>query len=106
MTDQGQTPQTFDFGARPEWNADSPQPHNDRFDIHEIRRRLPGSFIPDDLPAPAEPVPEAVEQEPAPVPPPPPQRPAQNPEKTCRICLSGVEDGIYDWFDGMLIQDD
>jgi hypothetical protein len=102
MTDQGPTPETFNFGARPAWNADSPQSHNDRFDINEIRRRLPGSFIRDDPSAPAEPVPEVVEEEP--VAPPPPQ-PAQNPEKTCRICFAGAEDGIFEHFGLTLIQD-
>lgn len=100
MTEQGQTPQTFDFGARPAWTADSPQSPNDRFDIHEIRRRLPGSFVRDD-PPPAQPVLEVEEEPPAPAPP----QPAQNPEKTCRICLSGPEDGICGRFGLMLIQD-
>jgi len=88
MTDQGQTPQTLNFGARPAGHADSPQPQNDRFDIRDIRRRLPGSFVRDD-PLPAEAVPEAEQAAPGPRPQPP-----QNAEKTCRICLSGADDGI------------
>jgi len=94
MTDQDVPQQTFNFGARPTWNTDAAQQPNSRFDIHEIRRRLPGSYIPD-VPVPNPPVDDQPQvPNDLPRPQPQPQPTAQNPDRTCRICLSGPEDGI------------
>lgn len=72
----------FNFGAPASWRTESSSPA----DGVPAAQNLPGAYIHvDDVPN----IPRNV---PAP-PPPPPNAAQQNPDKTCRICLSGAEDG-------------
>ena len=88
MGDHQQLRNRFEFGAPPSWtSADT------NSDVGTTgttpTRSLPGSYIPDD---PVDEIPLNPDNVATP-PPFPPQRPRQNREKTCRICLSGAEDG-------------
>lgn len=84
MTDEGLR-NRFDFGAPPSWSTASSNASSRLSDTPS--GRLPGAYIPDPLPYTVD--------EPVNVDTPPPADPVRpNPDKTCRICLSGVEDGI------------
>jgi hypothetical protein len=75
----------FNFGATPSWNTEIP--HSGSFTSSEgSRDRIPGTYATDD---PVDDIPNAGNVEPESS-----RAPPQNPENTCRICLSGAEDGI------------
>ena len=71
----------FNFGAPASWSS------NGSDSVHGVPATpsLPGAYIPDD---PVDDIPNS----PGNVPPPANATP-ENPDKTCRICLSGAEDG-------------
>ena len=83
MTDPGLR-NRFDFGAPASWSTarsnPGPAPQN-----------IPGAYVPDDRVGDIPNIPENVAEQP-----PPPNATQQNPDKTCRICLSGAEDGNPD----------
>lgn len=79
----------FDFGASPSWSSGTEE--NGTASSSSSARPLPGSFIRDE---PVE-IPMQPEVHEAAQPPPPPTNQSQSArERTCRICLSGPEDGI------------
>ena len=73
----------FDFGAQPSWGPESPA-STPGTQAESRPRDLPGTYIPDDGVDEVHPVPVNEES----------RLPQPNQEKTCRICLSGAEDGI------------
>ena len=78
----------FNFGAPASWSTATSRT-NPVSSEESGSQPLPGAYIPDD-PVDGIPVPE----------PPPQNATYQNPDKTCRICLSGAEDGasvIVEW---------
>ena len=82
MTDPGLR-NRFDFGAPPPWSSATPTNplDSDGYGSHG----LPGAYIPDDrVDDPVDDIPHPESR---------PQNATQNPDKTCRICLSGAEDG-------------
>lgn len=81
----------FDFGAQPAWTTGT---EADRLGSSQRFRPFPGSYIPEDPPipdnddgVPVHPVDGEAELAVA-------HPRQQNLDKTCRICLSGAEDGI------------
>jgi hypothetical protein len=74
----------FDFGARPSWSTTSPASAPGT-PAGSGSQSLPGAYIPDD---PVNEIPHTPVNEET-------RLPEQNRDKTCRICLSGVEDGIF-----------
>ena len=84
MTDEGLR-NRFDFGATPSWSTASA--NTDHTQPEPTSIRLPGAYIPDPPPVVVD---EPVNVDTSP----PPNAVPPNPDKTCRICLSGVEDGI------------
>ena len=82
----------FDFGATASWNTETPRTNPSGADRPGSQAFLPGAYIPDDavddtpvddIPMPDAPIPDTPSR----------NGTQQNPDKTCRICLSGVEDG-------------
>jgi hypothetical protein len=79
----------FDFGAQPSWNTGSQiDPSGSSNQTH----RFPGSYVPED------PILTENEQDPLDhvdpkTEPEDVNTTPQNPDKTCRICLAGSEDG-------------
>jgi hypothetical protein len=79
----------FDFGAQPAWATGT---ERDPLGSSYRTRPFPGSYIPDDPPIPHndDEVVHPVDSEAEPELVNPTQ---QSPDKTCRICLAGAEDG-------------
>jgi len=82
MDAEGEVRNRFNFGAAPSWN---PPSSSTPIEPNEPRA-FPGSypFIPEEIPEEA-PQPQQAQQA--------AEEPTQHPERTCRICFSGAEDG-------------
>jgi hypothetical protein len=79
----------FDSGASPSWSTRNP--HSQEGLEGSAPQSLPGAYIPDPIVDDIPIVPGNEETFPPAL---PPDTTPPNPDKICRICLSGIEEGI------------